>query len=99
MRYSVQPCISAVYQWCAVNPGSVRSGKCVGGFVTIHTFHKMENKSCENLGACHFSVSLAGSQLNFTLSSFSFPYCLIVILEVLFSEVAVGNLCFLKKDS
>lgn len=62
MRYPVQPCISAVYQWCAVNPGSVRTGKCVGGFVTIHTFHKMENKSYENLGACHFSVSLAGSQ-------------------------------------
>lgn len=62
MRYAVQLCISAVYQWCAVNSGSARSGKCVGSLVTVHTFHGLENKPYENLGACHFSVSLAGSQ-------------------------------------
>ena len=61
-RYSVQPCISAVYQWCAVNPGSARSGKCVGCLVVVYAFHRLENKPYENLGVCHFSVSLAGSQ-------------------------------------
>ena len=63
VRYSVKPCISAVYQWCAVNPGSARSGKCVGGLVMVYAFHRLENKPYENLGACHFRhKELAGLQ-------------------------------------
>lgn len=42
---------------------------------------------------------LGHKELDFTPSSVCFPYCLIVILEALFSEVAVGNLCFLKRES
>ena len=41
---------------------------------------------------------LGHKELDFTLSSVCFPYFLIVILEVLFSEVAVENLCFLKRE-
>lgn len=36
MRYAVQLCISAVYQWCAVNSGSARSGKYVGSLVCAY---------------------------------------------------------------
>lgn len=69
VRPQVQPCISSVWHQCAVNPGSVRSGKCVGGSVKIHAFQRLENKTYENLGAHHITVIKCKEQTK------NIPYC------------------------